>query len=216
MRQPWYAVSIPALIVAAVVLPFSACAQGASETVMKQVAERLASERLIELLVDSRRDAPLWPHLPFETRLGLGLARGADDELLRVRITYVRSMLAGGLQGLIENKEYIDALLKNASERNADAELRKALESIELLQSDLVTPMVASSSIRAERAVIATVGRELNLAMKSLTDALIQGFHRHPEFLTSFVEVHAPSEGIRRARQKLKTLIEETKKKTTP
>jgi len=57
---------------------------------------------------------------------------------------------------------------------------------------------VAAIAIRAERAFIATVGRDLSVAMKNLTDALIQGFHRHPELLTAFVEEKPPSESLKR------------------
>ncbi len=191
----------------------ASCAQSRS-SLKEQVADQVATDMLIDILIKPMHvstHSPAFKDFPLETRLALFVSSPYSD-LDQSTVELARVTLQTLVADLTKDTQYLTAGVKQ------DAGDDRALnEKYEVMVNTAVINNAAALStniIRAERVFTSSIGKELNAAKNKLKAALLSVIAANPELLQPFADAKPPSEELKQSRTKLRSLLDEARRKS--
>src|SRR5207245_11687934 len=106
-----------------------------------------------------------------------------------------------------------DNSLKAAANIRSDLALRSLKEKNEVGFENFMTPARAEAAVKVERTIQSRFGQSLNASRNQLRDPFLDRFSHQPELLSQFA-VQQPSEELKQSRGRVKSMLEEARRKT--
>ena len=143
--------------------------------------------------------------MPTELKLALAITT-PDAKLLDLQIESLQLGLRMSA-ALFKDDEYALAWLGNKSREDADSELQRSRDSVELLRNKMVTPQIAADANMVRARLRVAIGKELATLEQSFRTQVRAHLSRSLELAKSFTGANAVAPAVAESRTQLKRVL---------
>jgi hypothetical protein len=223
------------LVLLLTALASTGCGQTDKESLNEHVANRLATQALIQSAVAGGGSGPapsatvvrtvagrddLSLDLKWSLALVMAYSQFRGIQNYRNTLDSAASLMdveirlgTGALTNLAGDAQYADNLLKSGSAAANVANRSNTSESFELQWNQKMDSAQAAEVIEVAARLTSAKQKDPLVVRDRLKSSILQAMQRHPDLLKPFAEQSGLSDELKKSRQRVKTLLEEAAKK---